>query len=120
MEADARTRQATVVWGERAPTVRFVLDQERLQLMGLSPSEVGEQIQFLLTGVLITQVREDIRTVDVTARTAGDHRLDPTRLMGMTLTTREGRSGPLSQIGKVEVRQEEPVLKRRDRVSVIT
>ena len=120
MRDDPRTRQANIDWGERAPTVRFVLDQERLQLIGLSPSEAGEQIQFLLTGVLVTQVREDIRTVDVTARTAGDHRLDPTRLMDMTLTTRGGRSVPLSQIGKVEVRQEEPVLKRRDRVSVMT
>ncbi len=120
MRADPRTRQANIDWGERAPTVRFLLDQQRVQLIGLSPSEAGEQIQFLLTGVLVTQVREDIRTVDVTARTAGDHRLDPTRLMDMALTTRGGRSVPLSQIGKVEVRQEEPVLKRRDRVPVMT
>jgi multidrug efflux pump subunit AcrB len=120
MQKDSHTRQANEDWGERAPTVHFVLDQDRLRLLGLSSTDVGQQIQFLLTGVPVTQVREDIRTVDVVARTSGDNRLDPVKLMNMTLTNRDGRSIPLSQIGKVEVREEDPILKRRDRVPVIT
>src|SRR2546423_2230350 len=36
-----------------------------LNLIGLSPAEVGQQLQFLLTGVAVTQVREDIRNVPV-------------------------------------------------------
>jgi len=120
MQKDSHTRQANEDWGERAPTVYFVLDQDRLRLMSLSSTNVGQQIQFLLTGVPVTQVREDIRTVDVVARTSGDNRLDPVKLMNMTLTNRDGRSIPLSQIGKVEVREEDPILKRRDRVPVIT
>ena len=51
MRTDPHTRQANEDWGERAPTMHFVLDQDRLHLMGLTPSEAGEQIQFLLTGV---------------------------------------------------------------------
>jgi multidrug efflux pump subunit AcrB len=120
MQKDAHTRQANEDWGERAPTVHLVLDQDRLRLMGLSSSDVAQQMQFLLTGVPLTQVREDIRTVDVVARTSGDNRLDPVKLMDMTLTNSAGRSIPLSQIGKVEVREEDPILKRRDRVPVIT
>src|SRR6266436_8841167 len=120
MQADPHTRQANEDWGERAPTVRFVLNQDRLHLIGLSSSEAGEQVEFLLTGLALTQVREDIRTVDVVARTSGLNRLDPTKLMNMTLTSRDGRSIPLSQVGKVEVREEDPILKRRDRVPSIT
>jgi multidrug efflux pump subunit AcrB len=120
MQKNSHTRQANEDWGERAPTVHFVLDQDRLRLMNLSSNDVGQQIQFLLTGVPVTQVREDIRTVDVVARTSGENRLDPVKLMNMTLTSRDGRSIPLSQIGKVEVREEDPILKRRDRVPVIT
>src|SRR6266851_3060443 len=41
-------------------------------------------------------------------------------LMNMTLRTRDGRSVPLSQIGTVEIRPEDPILKRRDRVPTIT
>src|SRR5262249_13005118 len=38
----------------------------------------------------------------------------------MTLSTAGHRSIPLSQIGKMEIRQEDPILKRRDRVPTIT
>ncbi|HEX3661720.1 MAG TPA: efflux RND transporter permease subunit [Acidobacteriaceae bacterium] len=117
---DPHMRQANEDWGDRAPSVHFVLDQARLRLIGLSPSDASQQIQFLLTGVPVTQVREGIRTVDVVARTSGDSRLDPTKLQNMALTSTDGRLIPLSQIGKVEIREEYPYLRRRDRVPTIT
>ena len=120
MRANPHTRQVNQDWGERSPTVHFVLDQDRLQLMGLSSSEAAQQLQFLLTGVPVTQVREDIRTVEVVARSAGPQRLDPARLDEMTLTSRMGRMVPLSQIGHVEIRPEDPILRRRDRMPTIT
>jgi multidrug efflux pump subunit AcrB len=120
MQANPNVRQANEDWMERAPVVHFVLDQDRLRLIGLSSEDAGQQIQFLTTGVAVTQVREDIRTVDVVARTSGPNRLDPTKLLNMTLATKDGRMVPLSQVGKVVVRQEEPILKRRDRTPTIT
>jgi len=60
LRANPHTRQVNQDWGERTPTVHFVLDQNRLQLMGLSSSDAAQQLQFLLTGVPVTQVREDI------------------------------------------------------------
>ena len=53
--------------------------EDRLNLISLSPAEVGRQLQFLLTGIPITQVREDIRKVPIVARSAGGERLDPDR-----------------------------------------
>jgi len=120
MRTDPHTRQANEDWGERAPTMHFVLDQDRLHLMGLTPSEAGEQIQFLLTGVPVTQVREDIRAVDIVARTLGTSRFNPNELMNMTLTSRDGRAVPIAQVGTAVVREEDPILKRRDRLPTIT
>lgn len=120
MLANPHTRQVNLDWGERAPTVHFVLDQARLQLIGLSSHDAAEQIQFLLTGAPITQVREDIRTVEVVARSAGTDRFDPRKLNDMTLMNRSGKAVPLSQVGHVEIRPEEPILKRRDRLPTIT
>ena len=120
MLANPHTRQVNQDWGERAPTVHFVLDQARLQLIGLSSHEAAEQIQFLLTGAPVTQVREDIRTVDVVARSAGGDRLDPSKLGDMTLMNHWGKAVPLSQVGHIEIRAEEPILKRRDRQPIIT
>jgi multidrug efflux pump subunit AcrB len=120
MRANPHTRQVNEDWGDRVPTEHFVLDQSRLKLLGLSPTDVAQQLQFLLTGVPITQVREGIRTVEVVARSAGPDRLDPARLVDLTLTNREGRLIPLSQVGHFELRPEDPVLRRRDRTPTIT
>src|SRR5229473_610109 len=119
-QANPHVRQANEDWTERAPTAHFILDQDRLRLIGLSSNDASQQIQFLLTGVPVTQVREDIRTVDVVARTLGPNHLDPTKLLNMTLTNSDGRLIPLSQVGSVEVREEDPILKRRDRLPTIT
>ncbi len=113
-------RQANRDWGNRTPVLRFVPDQDRLNLLGLSPAEVGQQLQFLLTGIAVTQIREDIRNVPIVARSAGGERLDPTRLADFSLINRTGRQIPLDQIGHAEIRMEEPILRRRDRTPVIT
>jgi multidrug efflux pump subunit AcrB len=120
MQANPHTRQANEDWTERAPVLHFVLDQDRLRLIGLSSADVGQQIQFLTTGATVTQVREDVRTVDVVARTAGPNRLDPAKLLNMTLSSSNGRLIPLSQVGSVVVKEEDPILKRRDREPTIT
>jgi multidrug efflux pump subunit AcrB len=120
MRANPNTRQVNQDWGERVPTARFVLDQDRLRSIGLTSADVAEQLQFLLTGVPVTQLREDIRTVEIVARSAGRERLDPAQLGNLTLTSQDGRVVPLSQIGRIEVRPEDPILRRRDRTPTIT
>jgi multidrug efflux pump subunit AcrB len=81
---------------------------------------VAQQLQFLLSGIPITEVREDIRSVQVVARSAGNARLDPSKVGDFTLVGSAGQRIPLSQIGTVEVRMEDPILRRRDRTPVIT
>jgi multidrug efflux pump subunit AcrB len=120
MLSNAGMRQVNTDWGERAPTVHFVLDQDRLRAFGLSSSDASLQLQFLLTGVPVTQVREDIRSVEVIARTTGQERLDPAKLGAFTLVGAAGERIPLDQIGKAEVRMEDPILRRRDRMPTIT
>ncbi|WP_064681241.1 efflux RND transporter permease subunit [Rhizobium bangladeshense] len=120
MKSVPDVRQANRDWGNRAPVLRFVPDQERLGLIGLSPAEAAQQMQLLLSGIPITEVRENIRNVPVIARSAGDNRLDPSRLADFSLMSRDGRQVPLDQIGHSEIRFEEPILKRRDRTPVVT
>jgi len=120
MGASAMMRTVNTDWGTRTPSLHFTLQQDRLQAMGLTSSAVAQQLQFYLSGVPITAVREDIRTVQVVARSSGEARFDPARIADFTLTGANGQRIPLSQIGKVEVRAEEPVMRRRDRVPTIT
>ncbi|MEB3865030.1 efflux RND transporter permease subunit [Acinetobacter sp. IK31] len=120
MNASPMMRTVNTDWGTRVPALHFTLEQDRLQAVGLTSSSVAQQLQFLLTGIPITSVREDIRTVQVVARSAGDIRLDPAKIGDFTLTGANGQRIPLAQIGKIEVRMEEPVIRRRDRVPTIT
>lgn len=120
MLADPAMRTVNTDWGERVPTLHFVLDQDRLRSIGLTSNDVGQQLQFLLTGANVSQVREDIRSVEVVARSAGPERLDPARITDFTLTGSSGQRVPIGQIGRLMVRMEEPILRRRDRTPTIT
>jgi multidrug efflux pump subunit AcrB len=120
MQASSQLRTVNTDWGARVPTLHFSLDQDRLQSLGLTSTDVAQQLQFLLSGIPITDVREDIRSVQVTARSAGNTRLDPSRITDFTLVGAAGQRIPLSQIGTVDVRMEDPILRRRDRTPTIT
>ncbi|ASN84936.1 efflux RND transporter permease subunit [Pectobacterium versatile] len=120
MQASPMMRTVNTDWGPRVPTLHFTLDQDRLQSVGLTSSAVAQQLQFLLSGTPITSVREDIRSVQVVGRAAGEIRRDPAKIEGFTLVGAAGQRIPLSQIGEVEVRMEDPVLRRRDRTPTIT
>ncbi|MDU8502697.1 efflux RND transporter permease subunit [Pseudomonas syringae] len=120
LNASPMMRTVNTDWGTRTPALHFTLQQDRMQAIGLSSSQVAQQLQFLLTGLPVTAVREDIRTVQVVARSAGETRLDPAKIMDFTLTGVDGQRIPLSQIGTVDVRMEEPVMRRRDRTPTIT
>ena len=120
MQASPLMRTTNTDWGERVPTLRFSLDQDRIQSIGLTSSDVARQLQFLLNGIPITDVREDIRSVQVVARSAGNARLDPSRIADFTLVGTAGQRIPLSQIGTVGIRMEDPILRRRDRTPTMT
>ena len=120
MQASPMMRTVNTDWGPRVPALHFTLEQDRLQAVGLTSNAAAQQLQFLLSGIPITSVREDIRSVQVMGRAAGDIRLDPAKIAGFTLVGSAGQRVPLSQIGEVEVQMEDPVMRRRDRTPTIT
>jgi multidrug efflux pump subunit AcrB len=120
LQANPMMRTVNIDWGERTPTLHFSLQQDRLQAVGLTSTAVSLQLQFLLRGVPIAEVREDIRSVQVVARSAGETRLDPARIADFTLVGSAGQRVPLSQVGTVELRMEDPIMRRRDRSPTVT
>ncbi|WP_111641813.1 efflux RND transporter permease subunit [Marinimicrobium alkaliphilum] len=120
VQDSSQMRTVNTDWGARVPALRFSLDQDRLQSFGLTSNDVAQQLQFLLSGIPITEVREDIRSVQVVARSAGSTRLDPSRIADFTLTGAAGQKIPVSQIGTIDVHMEDPILRRFDRTPTIT
>lgn len=120
VRADPDTRQVNTDWGEKQPSLHFVMNQGRLAQLGLSPETVSRQTRFMLQGINTTQVPEDIRAVELVVRSDGQSRADPARLLDQELVAANGRRIPLRQIGVLEYHSEEPVLWRRDRIPTIT
>ena len=120
MRKNPHTREINQDWGELAPEVHFKFDQARLQQIGLTPQDAALQLQFLLKGIPLTQLREDIRTVDIVARSAGSERLSPDKLSSLTLVNNSGKIIPLTQLGEIKTVDEDPFLRRRDRTPTIS
>jgi multidrug efflux pump len=107
-------------WGEQARAVRLEVDQDRARALGLTPQDVAQTLQTLLSGFTVTQHREGIETVDVVARAVAPERLDLARLPDLTISTRNGIAVSLSQIARLNYEYEEPILWRRNRDLVLT
>ena len=109
------TIQAHAEWGERVPALRLSWDRQRLRLLGLTPQAVAEQVQAATDGARATEIREDIRTVDLVTRVDPASRPDLNSLGSLVIETGTGERLPLEQVADLEVIQEEPVLERRNR-----
>jgi multidrug efflux pump len=107
-------------WSEQVKSIRLEVDQDRARALGLTPQDVAQTLQTLLSGLTITQYREGIEHIDVVARAVPDERLELGRLPALTITTRNGVPVPLSQIARLHYEFEEPILWRRNRDLVLT
>lgn len=119
MMANPNMRLVHLDWGNKTPSLHLVLDQERLRLIGLTPKEAGQQLQSYLNGTPATQMRENLRSVDVLLRSPGPERRSLGEIGDLTLTTHDGRQVPLSQVARLESRTEDAVLKRYNRETYI-
>ncbi|EGV17808.1 efflux RND transporter permease subunit [Thiocapsa marina] len=121
-------------WSERVPVVRLALDPERLRLIGLTPRELAGQLEYQLSGLPATEIREDIRNVQLILRGVSQNgpasaedaeagfgaggsgaAITPTSLAGINLKTLDGQTIPLEQAGELMIAFEDPVLKRYNR-----
>ncbi len=103
-------------WDERAPAIHLEMDLDRLRLIGLTPRDVAQQLQFQLDGVAVTELRQDIRTVELRARGLRSD-VSPEGLI--EIKTQDGRKVPLTQLGKLRIKYEDPIIKRTNRENFI-
>lgn len=120
MRQNPHTRDAQLEWDEPSKVVRLRVDQDRARALGLTPQDVSATLQTLLTGVPVSQYREGIELIDVVARAVPEERLKLDALPDLTIITPAGNAVPLSQVATAAYEQEEPILWRRDRETVLT
>lgn len=109
------TRNTEIDWGETVRAIRLRVDQDRARALGLTPQDVSESMQTLLSGLTVTRYREGIELIDVVARAVPSERLSLGTLPDINLTTKSGNSVALAQVATISINQETPILRRWNR-----
>ncbi|MCW3473480.1 efflux RND transporter permease subunit [Limobrevibacterium gyesilva] len=117
---NADARRVNFDWMEPARMVRVRIDQDQARLLGLSSQALASVMNTVVTGVPVTQVRDDIYLVDVVARATDEQRVSLATLRTLQVPLPGGRTVPLSQFASFDFEQEYPLIWRRDRVPTLT
>jgi multidrug efflux pump subunit AcrB len=107
-------------WMEPGRLVRINIDQDQARLVGLDSRAIGAALNSVVTGVPITQVRDNIYLVDVVGRAIGEQRVSLAKLQTLEIPLPNGRNVPLNQVATLGFEQEQPLVWRRDRVPTLT
>ncbi len=117
---DADVKNVNFDWIEPAREVRIQIDQDEARLLGLSSEALAGVLNTVISGISISQVRDDIYLVDVVVRSTDDERASLATLRQLSIPLPNGRTVPLSQFASFEYAQAAPVVWRRDRVPTLT
>ncbi|MCG8394497.1 MAG: efflux RND transporter permease subunit [Pseudomonadales bacterium] len=106
-------------WEEPSKVVRLNVDQDRARTLGITTEDLSTALQASLSGVAVSQYREDNELINVEVR--GDsHERHAVGLLGnLAVQTANGRV-PLNQIATLEYGFEEGIIWHRDRLPTVT
>ena len=107
-------------WNEQSPAIKLEVDQDRARALGLTPQDISQSLNMLLSGVPITTIRAGVEKIDVVARASEAERRDLARIGDLVIRTINGAPVTLSQVARVEYAHEEPIIWRLNRDMAIT
>jgi multidrug efflux pump subunit AcrB len=113
-------RSPSFDWIEPSRQLRIEVDQDQARQLGLSSAAIAATLNSVITGSVITQIRDDIYLVNVLARATASERLSLDTLQTMQVPIPGGRSVALGQFATISYGQEYPLVWRRDRVLALT
>lgn len=121
MRANPNARDVNLDWNELSKVVKLDVDQAKARLLGISSQDLATTLNSIVSGLTVTQYREDRELIDVVARAEASERLSLTGIKDLNVAGAEStRPVPLSQVAEIRYELEEGIIWRRDRQPVIT
>ena len=120
LRANPNTRIVNFDWYEMSKSVLIDIDQDEARLLGVTSEQLSAQLNGVLSGRAITQLRDDIYLIEVRGRAQPSERGDLQALRDLEITTGPGRSVPLAQFAEFRYGLEEPIIWRRERLPTMT
>jgi multidrug efflux pump subunit AcrB len=108
-------------WGRLTKKLVVNIDQARAQRAQVSSQDVATSLQTNLSGIDLSQYREDDKLIPITLRSVAADRRDVNKLESVTVySSASGSNVPLSQVADIELVFEPGLIKRRDRERTLT
>ncbi len=108
-------------WGKQTKKLLVEVDQERARRAGVTSDDVAYSLKASLTGIEMTEYREDDKLIPITLRSIAADRQDISKLDGTSVYSQStGESVPLKQVADVRLVFEPGMIERRDRDRTIT
>jgi len=107
-------------WSEKSKAVQLEVNQDRASQLGLSSSDISEQLHAILDGTAVTQIRDQTYLIDVVARATDTDRLSLESLRNLQINLESGKSVPLRELARIEYTLDEAYIWRRAQLPTIT
>jgi len=108
-------------WGARSKKLVVQVDQPRARRAGVSGQDVAISLQTFLSGLQVTEFREEDELIPVTLRSVLAERQDLDKLETLNVYSQAtGRSVPLKQVADVEVVWQPSLIRRHNRLRTVT
>jgi len=120
ISSDAFVRDVNFDWNEPIKTVRVNINQDKANQVGISSDVLARALNSVLTGIVVTQVRDATYLVDTIGRSKRAERIDLATIRDLQIQVPKGQSIPLSDLADIEYIDEQPVIWRRKRLPTIT
>ena len=107
-DVDARRTRtsSTRIWTGTSGRRRseLVVDQDRARALGLTPQDIAQSLQTLISGAAGTTMRDGTEQVDVVARAVPTSGSTSARIDDLTIYSRNGVAVPLAQVAHDRIR----------------
>jgi len=114
------TRGVNLTAGEPERVIRLAVNQTAARAAGLSSDTIATALNTLMSGSVVTTLRDRNRLIDVVLRGDDKARQDTDLLAGLMITNASGQKIPLRQVATLNWGVDDPVIWRRQRLAYIT
>ncbi len=108
-------------WGPRSKKLEVRVNQPRARRAGVTSQDIAVSLQTYLSGIEISEYREEDEVIPITMRSVAAERQDIDQLESLNVYAQAtGRSVPLRQVADVEVVWQPAKILRYDRLKTVT
>jgi multidrug efflux pump len=120
MVANPKIRDVNYDWYEKSKVLQLAVDQDKARMLGIDSSHLALNLQAEISGIPVSEFRENDKTVTIVFRLDPESRKDLAGIKNLNIPLGNGQAIPLEQIATLSYGAEEGLIWRRNLKPTIT